>query len=261
MKKRVALVTGGTRGIGFGVAAALGDGGFDLAVCGVRDEVAAKESIDKLKARVAASGAEVLYVRADIGSKADRENLLAAVEKRYGALHVLVNNAGAAPEVRADILEAGEESFERLIRINLQGPYFLTQAAANFMIRQKKADAGFAGAIVNVTSVSAEVASVNRGDYCVSKAGLGMATKLFAARLGEFGIPVYEIRPGIIATDMTAGVTAKYDALIANGLTVEPRWGTPEDVGRAAAALARGDMPYATGSVIHVDGGLTLQRL
>ncbi len=258
MKRRVALVTGGTRGIGFGVAVALGKSGFDLAVCGVRDEAAAKESVGKLRE---ASGAEVLYVRADIGSKADREGLVASVEKHYGALHVLVNNAGVAPDVRADILEAGEESFERLMRINLQGPYFLTQAVANFMIRQKKADASFEGAIVNVTSISAEVASVNRGDYCVSKAGLGMATKLFAARLGEFGIPVFEIRPGVIATDMTAGVTAKYDALIANGLTVEPRWGTPDDVGRAAAALARGEMPYATGSVIHVDGGLTLQRL
>jgi 3-oxoacyl-[acyl-carrier protein] reductase len=203
----------------------------------------------------------VLYVRADIGSKADRDNLIASVEKHYGALHVLVNNAGVAPDVRADVLEAGEESFERLMRINLQGPYFLTQAAANSMVRQKKADPSFAGAVVTVTSVSAEVASVNRGDYCVSKAGLAMAVKLFAARLGEFGIPVFEVRPGIIATDMTAGVTGKYDALIASGLLVEPRWGTPDDVGRAVAALARGDVPYATGTVVHVDGGLTLQRL
>src|SRR5690606_19619696 len=129
------------------------------------------------------------------------------------------------------------------------------------MVRQKKADPAFAGAVITVTSVSAEVASVNRGDYCVSKAGLAMAVKLFAARLGEHGIPAYEVRPGIIATDMTAGVTGKYDALIADGLLVEPRWGTPEDVGRAVAALARGEVPYATGTVLHVDGGLTLQRL
>ena len=257
-KKRVALVTGGTRGIGFGVAVALGQSGFDLAVCGVRDAEAAKESVEKLRV---ASGANVLYVRADIGSKADRENLVASVEKHYGALHVLVNNAGVAPDVRADVLEAGEESFERLMRINLQGPYFLTQTAANAMIRQKQSDPSFAGAVVTVTSVSAEVVSVNRGDYCVSKAGLAMVVKLFAARLGEFGIPVFEVRPGIIATDMTAGVTGKYDALIASGLLVEPRWGTPEDVGRAVAALARGDIPYATGTVVHVDGGLTLQRL
>jgi 3-oxoacyl-[acyl-carrier protein] reductase len=257
MSKKVAIITGGTRGIGFGVATALGKEGFNLCVCGLRPAEAAEESLAKLRA----TGAEVLYVRADIGSKPDRDNLIATVEKHYGALHVLVNNAGVAPDVRADILEAGEESFERLMRINLQGPYFLTQAAANFMARQKKADASFAGAIINVTSVSAEVASVNRGDYCVSKAGLAMASKLFAARMGEFGIPVYEVRPGIIATDMTSGVTGKYDTLIANGLLVDPRWGTPEDIGRAVAALARGDMPYATGSVIHVDGGLTLQRL
>lgn len=258
MNKRVALVTGGTRGIGFGVASALGKSGFNLAVCGLRDAAAARESVEKLRAE---SGAEVLYVRADIGSKPDRDALISAVEAHYGALHVLVNNAGVAPDVRADMLEAGEESFERLMRINLQGPYFLTQAAANFMVRQKQADASFAGAVVTVTSVSAEVASVNRGDYCVSKAGLAMAVKLFAARLGEFGIPSYEVRPGIIATDMTAGVTGKYDALIAGGLLVEPRWGTPEDVGRAVAALARGDVPYGTGTVLHVDGGLTLQRL
>jgi 3-oxoacyl-[acyl-carrier protein] reductase len=257
MKKRVALVTGGTRGIGFGVAAALGKEGFNLCVCGLRPAEAAEESL----ARLRATGAEVLYVRADIGSKPDRDNLLREIEAHYGALHVLVNNAGVAPDVRADILDAGEESFERLMRINLQGPYFLTQGAANFMARQKKADAAFAGAIINVTSVSAEVASVNRGDYCVSKAGLAMASKLFAARMGEFGVPVYEVRPGIIATDMTSGVTGKYDALIANGLLVDPRWGTPEDIGRVVAALARGDMPYGTGSVLHVDGGLTLQRL
>jgi 3-oxoacyl-[acyl-carrier protein] reductase len=257
MAKRVALVTGGTRGIGFGVATSLGKEGFNLCVCGLRPAEAAEESLAKLRA----TGAEVLYVRADIGSKPDRDNLIREVEARYGALHVLVNNAGVAPDVRADILEAGEESFERLMRINLQGPYFVTQAAANFMARQKQADASFAGAIINVTSVSAEVASVNRGDYCVSKAGLAMASKLFAARMGEFGVPVYEVRPGIIATDMTSGVTGKYDALIANGLLVDPRWGTPEDIGRVVAALARGDMPYATGSVLHVDGGLTLQRL
>src|SRR5690606_22562077 len=163
------------------------------------DAAAAREAVEKLRAE---TGADVLYVRADIGSKADRDALVAAVESHYGALHVLVNNAGVAPEVRADVLEAGEASFERLMRINLQGPYFLSQAAANFMVRQKQADASFAGAGITVTSVSAEVASVNRGDYCVSKAGLAMAVKLFAARLGEFGIPAYEVRPGIIATDM-----------------------------------------------------------
>ncbi len=257
MSKRIALITGGTRGIGLGVAAALGKEGFDLCVCGLRTAEAAEESLANLRA----TGAQVLYVRADIGSKTDRHNLLQAVEAHYGALHVLVNNAGVAPEVRADILDATEESFERLMRINLQGPYFLTQAAANWMVRQKKSNPDFSGCVINVTSVSAEMVSVNRGEYCVSKAGLGMATKLFAVRLGGFGIPVYEIQPGIIATDMTAAVTAKYDAMIANGLLVESRWGKPEDVGRAAAMLARGDLPYATGTVLYVDGGLTLPRL
>ena len=257
MNKRIALVTGGTRGIGLGIAEALGREGFDLCVCGLRSSEAAESSLAALRK----TGAQVLYVRADIGSKPDREALLKSVETRYGALHVLVNNAGVAPEVRADILEATEESFERLLRINLQGPYFLTQAAANWMIRQKKSDSAFSGCVINVTSISAEMASVSRGDYCVSKAGLGMATKLFAARLGEFRIPVYEIRPGIIQTDMTAGVQAKYDDLIGKGLVPEPRWGKPEDVGRAAAMLARGDLPYGTGTVLHVDGCLTLPRL
>lgn len=257
MTKRVALITGGTRGIGFGVATALGQEGFNLCVCGLRPREAAEESLEKLRA----TGAEVLYVRADIGSKSERAGLLQVIKTHYGILHVLVNNAGVAPEVRADILEATEESFERLMRINLQGPYFLTQAAANWMIHQRQIDSTFSGCVINVTSISAEVVSVSRGDYCVSKAGLGMASKLFAARLGEFGIPVYEIRPGIIATDMTSAVTAKYDALIAKGLLVDPRWGRPEDVGRAAAMLARGDLPYATGTILHVDGGLTVPRL
>ncbi len=166
-----------------------------------------------------------------------------------------------APAIRADILEATEESFERLIRINLQGPYFLTQLAARWMVEQKKADPAFAGAIVNVSSISSTVASTSRGEYCISKAGVSMATQLWAARLGEFGIPVYEVRPGIIKTDMTSAVTAKYDKLIAEGLLVQSRWGLPDDVGKAVAMLARGDLPYSTGQVLTVDGGLTLERL
>jgi len=172
-----------------------------------------------------------------------------------------VNNAGVAPLVRADILEAGEESFDRLISINLRGPYFLTQAAARWMIDQRKSTAGFAGCIVNISSVSAEVASVNRGDYCLTKAAISMATKLWAARLAEFGINVYEVRPGIILTDMTAGVREKYDRLIQQGILLERRWGTPEDVGKTVAAMVRGDLPYATGQVVTLDGGLTLLRL
>jgi NAD(P)-dependent dehydrogenase (short-subunit alcohol dehydrogenase family) len=187
--------------------------------------------------------------------------MVAAIRSRFGRLHVLINNAGVAPTVRADILEATEESFERVVRINLQGPYFLTQAAANWMVEQHSRDGTFEGCIVNISSISATVASPNRGEYCISKAGVSMATKLWAARLGEYGIPVYEVRPGIIRTDMTRAVQAKYDRLIAEGLTVQARWGLPQDVGRAVAMLVRGDLPYATGQVVVVDGGLTLQRL
>jgi NAD(P)-dependent dehydrogenase (short-subunit alcohol dehydrogenase family) len=174
---------------------------------------------------------------------------------------VLVNNAGVAPSVRADVLEADEESFDRLIQINLKGPYFLTQAVAKWMIDQRKAESAFRGCIVNVSSVSATVASVNRGDYCISKAGIAMATQLWAARLAEFGIDVFEVRPGIIATDMTSGVKEKYDRLIEGGLLLNKRWGTPADVGKTIAALARGEVPYAPGQVLVIDGGLTLQRL
>jgi 3-oxoacyl-[acyl-carrier protein] reductase len=255
--KRIALVTGGARGIGFGVAQCLARDGFDLAVCGVREASQAEGALAELRGL----GAEVLYVQADVSDRVARAALLEAVRVRYGRLHVLVNNAGVAPNVRADLLEATEESFERLIRINLQGPYFLTQGAARWLVEQKRADPAFRGCIVNVSSVSATVASVNRGDYCISKAGVSMATQLWAARLGEFDIPVYEVRPGVIKTDMTAGVTGKYDKLIAEGLLVQGRWGASEDVGKAVASLARGDFAYSTGQVLMVDGGLTLQRL
>jgi NAD(P)-dependent dehydrogenase (short-subunit alcohol dehydrogenase family) len=204
----------------------------------------------------------VLYVRGDVAVASDRVQMLAEIEQKFGRLDVLVNNAGVAPSVRADLLDATEESFDRLVAINLKGPYFLTQLAAKWMVRQRKNSGdSWRGCIINVSSVSATVASVNRGDYCITKAGIAMASQLWAARLAEFGIDVYEIRPGIIATDMTSGVKEKYDRLIEGGLTVEKRWGTPADVGKAAAALARGDIPYATGQVLHIDGGMTIARL
>jgi len=255
--RRVALVTGGSRGIGFGVAESLAKDGFDLVVCGVREEAAVADALAHLRAM----GRDVLYVQSDVSIRADRERLISEIKRHFGRLNVLVNNAGVAPAVRADILEATEESFERLIKINLQGPYFLTQAVANWMIEQKKADSAFTGCIINVSSISSTVASVNRGDYCITKAGVSMATKLFAARLGEYDLPVYEIRPGIIKTDMTSAVTSKYDKLIGEGLLLQARWGVPADVGRAAAMLARGDLAYSTGQVIMVDGGQTVQRL
>lgn len=255
--KKVALVTGGTRGIGLGISQQLARDSFNLVVNGRREEADVATTLDELKKL----GADVLYCQADIASSADRARMVDAIRQKFGRLDVLVNNAGVAPDVRADLLEATEESFDRLISINLRGPYFLTQLVAKWMSEQRKANASFAGVIVNVSSVSATVASVNRGDYCLSKAGVAMATQLWAARLAEFGIQVYEVRPGVIRTDMTSGVVEKYDKLIANGLTVDPRWGTPEDVGRAVGVLARGEFSYATGNVIMVDGGLTLPRL
>lgn len=255
--RRVALVTGGGRGIGYGIAECLAAEGFDIAVCDIHPEAAVAQALQGLRDK----GADVLYCLADVTDPSARKRMLDRIKERFGSLNVLVNNAGVAPRVRSDITEATEESFERLMRINLQGPYFLTQAVAKWMIAQKQSDPGFAACIVNISSVSAEVASISRGDYCISKAGVSMATKLWAVRLGAYDIPVYEIRPGIIETDMTAMVKEKYDKLIAEGLLVQPRWGQPADVGRAVAMLARGDLRYSTGCVITVDGGQTLQRL
>jgi len=208
-----------------------------------------------------ALGVDAAYFRADVGDRQARDRLLSEIRARFGHLNVLVNNAGVAPRVRADILEATEESYERVMRINLQGPYFLTQAVARWMIEQQRQQASFEDCIVNISSISATVASPSRGEYCISKAGLSMSTRLWAVRLSEYGIPVYEVRPGVIRTDMTQAVQAKYDRLIDEGLMLEPRWGLPEDVGRAVAMLVRGDLPYATGQVLVVDGGLTQQRL
>jgi 3-oxoacyl-[acyl-carrier protein] reductase len=255
--RRVAFITGGSRGIGLGIASQLAEAGFDIAINGVRPAGAVSDVISKLKSY----GGEVIYLPGDISSAAARTQMVAELKAHYGRLHVLVNNAGIAPKERKDILEASEESFTHLITTNLQGPYFLTQAVANWMVAQTEQSSDFKGCIINVSSISATVASVNRGEYCVAKAGLSMATQLFATRLGEYNIPVYEVRPGVIRTDMTAGVTDKYDNLIANGLTVQKRWGEANDVGKAVTALALGYFPYSTGQVIMVDGGLTLPRL
>jgi len=257
MSARTALVTGGTRGIGLGIARALARDGWNLALCGMRPAADVTAVLDDLRA----SGVSVSYDAVDIASAEQRARFVQALAARHGALNAVVNNAGRAPRLRADMLEAGEASFEELIRTNLQGPYFLTQALAREQVARRQADRAFQAAIVFVTSVSAEMASINRGDYCVTKAGLSMAARLFAARLAADGIPVFEVRPGIIETDMTAGVREAYDTRIAGGLVPERRWGTPEDVGRVVAALLRGDAPYATGSVINVDGGLSLPRL
>lgn len=255
--KRVALVTGGGRGIGRGIAECLAESGFDLAINGVRTSEQVADTIAALEQR----GAAVIYARGNVAEPADRAAMIDAVRQRFGRLDVLVNNAGVAPSVRADVLEATEESFDRLMAINLKGPYFLTQLAARWMAEQRRADPAFRGVVVNISSVSATEASINRGDYCISKAGVAMATQLWAHRLAEFGIAVYEVRPGLIRTDMSAPVAEKYDRMIAGGLLVESRWGEPQDIGRAVALLARGELTYATGNVLMIDGGMTLRRL
>ena len=254
--RRVALITGGSRGIGFGIARELAKSNFDLAINGTRSAAEVKNALKELKDY----GADVMYCPGDIASSGDRTEILRQTKEHYGALHVLVNNAGVAPKERRDILDATEESFDYVMGVNLKGSYFLTQKTSNWMIEQKKANAEFKGCIINISSVSATEASVNRGEYCISKAGIGMVTQLFAVRLGEYDIPVFEVRPGIIKTDMTSGVIEKYDKLIAAGLLVQKRWGEPEDVGKVVASLAKGDFMYSTGQVIMVDGGLTIPR-
>lgn len=254
---RVALVTGGTRGIGLGIAASLGREGIDLALCGIRPETELDSTVSNLQA----TGVEVYYCQCDLSRPSERTEMLESIASRFGRLDILVNNAGVAPVERKDLLEATEESYERVMRINLQGPYFLTQSVARWMIEQKQKLPDSNPCIINVTSVSSTVASTNRGEYCISKAGLSMSTQLWAVRLAEYEIPVYEIRPGIIRTDMTSGVVEKYDRLIEQGLLLQSRWGLPEDVGKAAAMLVRGSLSYSTGQVIMVDGGMTIDRL
>jgi 3-oxoacyl-[acyl-carrier protein] reductase len=255
--RSTALVTGGTRGIGLGIARALAFEGWELVLNGRRPAAEVADVVEDLQRQ----GAHVSYIEADIASASARAGLVEAVRSQYGAINALVNNAGRAPRVRQDLLDATEESFEEVLRTNLQGPYFLAQAFARDMVARRQTDPGFQATVVFITSVSAEMASPTRGEYCVSKAGLSMAARLFAVRLAESGIPVFDVRPGIIATDMTAGVREVYDQRIADGLVPERRWGTIDDVGRAVAALLRGDLPYATGTVVRIDGGLTLPRL
>lgn len=258
--KPTALITGASRGIGRGIALTLAKSAtHDLVINYAGNESAANEC-RALCLEAGAGGLRVEVCQGDISLAADRARILDFVKSSFGRLDLLVNNAGVAPNVRADLLDAGEESFDRLIAINLKGPYFLTQAAARWMI-ECPPHPEFPRAVVNVTSISAYTASVNRGDYCIAKAGLAMMTKLFAVRLAEAGIGVYEIRPGVIETDMTGSVKEKYDKLFAGGLTPINRWGRPDDIGRAVSAIASGAFPYSTGEVINVDGGFHLRVL
>jgi NAD(P)-dependent dehydrogenase (short-subunit alcohol dehydrogenase family) len=254
---KLAFITGGTRGIGFGVALALGKAGFDLALNGMRNEGEVADALEEVRKL----GVNVAYFQGNIAVREDRQAMLDKILSHFGAVNVLVNNAGIAPRERADILHAKEEIWDEVMEINLKGPYFLTQLFASYFVEMKVKNPLFDATIINVSSISAFVASVNRGEYCISKAGIAMATKLWATRLGEYDIPVYEIQPGIIKTDMTAGVVEKYDKLFQEGITLQRRWGLPDDVGKVAAMLAQGNMPYATGQAIKVDGGLHIQRL
>jgi NAD(P)-dependent dehydrogenase (short-subunit alcohol dehydrogenase family) len=255
--KKVALITGGSRGIGYGIALQLAQAGYDVAINGVREAEAVTGQVQALEK----AGARVLYSRANISSREDRTKMLDEINAFYGRLDILVNNAGIAPRERKDLLDATEASFTELIDTNLKGPYFLTQSVARWMIAQQNERQDFQGCIINISSISAVVASVNRGEYCITKAGVSMATQLFAVRLAEYNIPVYEVRPGIIQTDMTAAVTEKYDKLIAGGLTLQKRWGFPEDVGKAVLGLVQGYFPYSTGQIINVEGGMLINRL
>jgi 3-oxoacyl-[acyl-carrier protein] reductase len=259
--KPVALITGAGRGIGRGIALELAGEGFALAGCDIVFEPGnLVEGLFEVKAAVEARGGEFLPLAADISLINTHAGLLASVQAQYGRLDLLVNNAGVAPVERRDVLETSPESFDRLMGINLRGAFFLTQKAARIMIWQKAAAPDLTPAIVFITSVSARVSSTSRAEYCISKAGLSMAARVYADRLAEHGINVYEIRPGIIRTDMTAAVREKYDGLIAGGLVPQKRWGFPEDVGKAVAALARGAFPYSTGLVLEVSGGMDIAR-
>lgn len=261
-------MTGGSRGIGRGIALELARIGYDLVINYVSNEAAARRTAKDCMDAAASADREVRaeICQADVGSATDRGKLIQFTRDRYGRMDVLVNNAGVAPATRADLLQVEEASFDRLISINVKGPFFLTQLAAQWMIEQ--VGRGSPGAvrsyrpkIITISSISAYTASVNRGDYCVSKAALSMLTPLYATRLAEHGIQVFEIRPGIVDTDMTQSVHDKYDRLISGGLTPIPRWGTPDDVGRAVAAVAGDAFPFSTGEVINVDGGFHLRVL
>ncbi len=258
----VVLVTGASRGLGRGIAVEAAAEGLSVAINYASNADAAAETA-ALCARVATrEGQRFVPVRGDIGARDDRAALVMQTLEALGRIDALVNNAGIAPRVRADLTETSEASFEELLRVNLQGPFFLTQAVANHWLTDPY-DAALTGGfkIVFVTSISADTASVNRGEYCISKAGLAMASQLWAVRLADRGVQVIELRPGIMATDMTAGVKEKYDTLLAQGLVPQRRWGTAEDVGRAVRAILAGAFPFTTGDVIHLDGGFHIRRL
>ncbi|MFX0009802.1 MAG: 3-ketoacyl-ACP reductase [Candidatus Hermodarchaeota archaeon] len=262
-QKKVALVTGSTHGIGRAIIRELTKLDFSVVINGAKTEKLSEDYHSELN-DIFQGDLEnrFLYIKADIRNHEDRSILIDKIKDKFQRIDVLVNNAGVAPEIRMDILETTEESYDRVMAINLKGPYFLTQSIANWMIKLKQElDNAYHPYIINISSISSFTASTNRGEYCLSKAGMTMMTKLFAVRLADFGIPVYEISPGIIDTPMTEKVKDKYNKLIAEGITPIKRWGKPEDVAKSVIAIVTGLLPYSTGSIIEIDGGFHLQRL
>ncbi|MEP1085175.1 3-ketoacyl-ACP reductase [Algoriphagus sp.] len=254
---RVALVTGGSRGIGMGIARKLAEEGFNLAINGVREESSARAALEELRS----FGVRVEYLQGNIASAEDREAIVSGMIAKFGKIDVLINNAGVAPRTRNDVFDISEEDFDQLMDINMKGTFFLTQAIAKWMAELKRATPESEISIVNITSISSTVASSIRASYCMSKAALSMLSQVMAVKMAEFGIPVYEIRPGVIETDMIEKVREKYHEGVKNGMTLEPRMGFPEDIGKVVAALVRGDLPYSTGQVLVVDGGMTVARM
>ncbi len=252
----VALVTGGSRGIGRGIVLELARRGYAVALNYAGNQAAAEET-QRLAA--GATSAPTLLCQGDVATDGDR--IVDAVLAAWGRIDLLVNNAGITSVGRRDILEATEESWDRVLAVNLKGPFFLTQRVAREMLRLMDQAPLFHPCIINITSLSTYAVSTDRGDYCISKAGMSLMTKLWAVRLADHGIRVFEVRPGVIDTDMTAGAKEKYDRLIAEGLSPIRRWGTPQDVGRAVAALASGEFSFSTGDALNVDGGFHLRRL
>ena len=262
MSRPVILVTGASRGLGRGVALSLAKEGYDVAIHYASNRSAAEETAQLCRDAAPDKGQKFFPVSAQLASVSERAAMIDTVLGEFGRIDGLVNNAGIAPKLRADITEATEESFDEVIAVNLRGPYFLSQLVAKWWLAhpgESRLPGGYK--LVFVTSISVHTASVNRGEYCLAKAGLSMASQLWSVRLASEGVQVYEVRPGVMKTDMTAKVTDKYNKLIAEGLVPQLRWGTPEDLGLSVAALCRGDFPFSTGAVIDVDGGFQLRRL
>jgi len=257
----VAVVTGASRGLGRGIAVQLAELGFSVVVNFSGNATAASETVENCRSRQIQIDQKFIPFQADMGVQADRVRLVDQTLGALGRIDVLVNNAGVGPLVRADVTETSPDSFDRVMQVNLEGPFFLTQAVVNYWLTQRPDPLlahGFS--IVNVSSISANTASLNRGEYCISKAGLAMVTQLWALRLASSRIHVFELRPGIMATDMTSVVKEKYDRMMGEGLVPQNRWGSPGDVGKAVGALVTGAFPYSTGSVIYLDGGMHLRR-